>query len=154
MHAVDRFEAPSLAHVIKDTFIRMILSLSSCRGQCYDGCSTMSGSKSGGAILIKKEELRCLYTHCYAHLLNLACSDTIKKCRVLKDAIDTTNEITNLVKKFPKRDAKLQNIKESMSINTQDNKLSNIRLLCPASWTLQADAFLSFAENFGLLHEL
>ena len=31
--------------VIKDVMLRLNLSMSNLRGQCYDGCSTMSGTR-------------------------------------------------------------------------------------------------------------
>ena len=54
----------------------------------------MSGAKSGVAVQIKNEESRALYTHCYAHSINLAVGDTMKSCPVLKDTIDNTYELT------------------------------------------------------------
>ncbi len=47
LYQVDSINAECLTHAIKDTLLRMNISLSSCRGQCYDGASTMSGSKTG-----------------------------------------------------------------------------------------------------------
>ena len=85
----------------------MKLKLNKSRGQCYGGCSTMSASKTGLAVQIKSEEERALYTHCYAHSINLAVGDTMKVCPVLKDTIDNTYKLTKLVKMSPKRDAKL-----------------------------------------------
>lgn len=35
--------------VTRDTLLRINLSLSKCRGQCYDGASNMSGHKKGVA---------------------------------------------------------------------------------------------------------
>ena len=58
--------------------LRMYLELNKCRGQCYDGCATMSGSKSGVAVQIKSKEERALYTHCYAHSINPSVGDTMK----------------------------------------------------------------------------
>lgn len=52
--------------------------------------SAMSGSKTGVAKQIRDLEPRALFTHCYGHVLNLAASDTIKKSKVMKDALETT----------------------------------------------------------------
>ncbi len=38
----------------------------------------MSGAKSGVAKRIQDEEKKAIYTHCYGHALNLACSDATK----------------------------------------------------------------------------
>ena len=52
-----------------------------------------------------------MYTHCYGHALNLACGDTIKQSKVMRDALDTTHEITKLIKKSPKRDTRFEALK-------------------------------------------
>ena len=66
-----------------------------------DGDTSMSGIRSGVATHILQEEPRALYTHCYGHSLNLACSDTIKKCTLMRNALNIVHEITNLVNKSP-----------------------------------------------------
>ena len=78
------------------------VKLNKCRGQCYDGCSTMSGHKTGVVVQIKEEKNRAIYTHCYMHPLNLAVGDTMKNSDLLKYAIDDTFELTKLVKKLSK----------------------------------------------------
>ncbi len=149
---VDCINAATIGCVIKDTLLRMNVALGKCRGQCYDGCSTMSGSKNGVVQLIKREEPRALYTHCYGHALNLACSDSIKRSKVMKDALDTTHEITKLVKKSPKRDAQLEKIQNEFA--SDEGNVPNIRLLCPTRWTVRAQALESIISNYFTLQEL
>ena len=48
----------------------------------------MAGSRSGVGTLVQKEEPRVVFTHCYGHALNLACSDFLKGCKLIKDALD------------------------------------------------------------------
>ena len=48
MHKVDKIDAETIKTVILDVLTRMNLSMQKCREQCYDGCSTMAGSKGGG----------------------------------------------------------------------------------------------------------
>ena len=69
-------DADSIGRKLKDVLLRMHLKLNKCRGQCYDGCSTMSGSKSEVAVQIKSEEERALYTHCYAHIQSILPQET------------------------------------------------------------------------------
>ena len=59
-------------------------------GQCYDGCSTMSGTRTGVAKRISDKEPRAVFTHCYGHSLNLGYSGTVKKSKLLKQALETT----------------------------------------------------------------
>ena len=56
---------------------------------------------------VPKVEKWALYSHCYGNSLNLAVGDEMKGSKVLKDTMDTTFKITKLVKKSPKRNAKL-----------------------------------------------
>ena len=56
LYSVPSIDAASLFSVIRDTLVRLNLPFSKIRGQCYDGCSTMSGSRSGIAKRVKDEE--------------------------------------------------------------------------------------------------
>ena len=107
--------ADSILAEIKDVLLRMNLKLNKFRGQCYDGCSTISGLKNGIVVQIKVEEKCALYAHCYTHSINLAIGDTMKNFDLLKHTIDNT-----LVKKFSKRDAKLNKIKNSLADEESD----------------------------------
>ena len=81
----------SLVALIKDALLRMNLSLNKAREQCYDGTANMSEAKSGvgSSSLMRSPEY---YTHIAmdTHTLNLAYDDTIKRCKLLQDTLDTT----------------------------------------------------------------
>ena len=51
LYVVPSIEASSLVFVIKDSLLRMNLTLAKARGQCYDGTSNMSGHRNGVAKL-------------------------------------------------------------------------------------------------------
>ena len=95
--------ADILFSTIKDVLIRLNLSFTRCRGQCYDGANNMRGAKNCVSKQIMDIESRALYTHCYGHSLNLAAGDAIKGCKVLQDTLDITFEISRLIKFSPKR---------------------------------------------------
>ena len=61
----------------------------------------MSSSKRGVAKMISELEPRAVYTHCYGYAVNLAAGDTLKQCKVMKDSLETTREITKLIKYSP-----------------------------------------------------
>ena len=75
---LDKADASSIASAIKGVILRLNLSMGDAKAQCYDGCSTMTGAKNGVAAIIKRENPKCLLTHCYCHALNLAVGDTVK----------------------------------------------------------------------------
>ena len=49
----------------------------------------------------------------YGHFINLAASDSMETSRIVKDALETTHEITRHIKYSPKRNAKLKQIRKS-----------------------------------------
>ena len=110
----------------------------------------MSGSKSGVAKRISELESRAIYTHCYGHALNLAASDSIKKSKIMKDALETTHEITKLIKYSPRREAIFQKVKQDSDMSSAN---SGIRVLCPTRWTVKADALSSIMNNFETLKQ-
>ena len=76
LYAFHKIDSESSYKAIKDVQLRMNLSISKCRGQCYDGAANMIGSKTVVATRIQAEG-RAILTHCYGHALNLAVGNTI-----------------------------------------------------------------------------
>ena len=149
LYEVASTAAENIYATITDVLLRLNLAISKVRGQCYDGAATMSGAKSGVVTRLNAAEPRAVFTHCYGHSLNLACSDTIKKCKLMQDALDTTHEVIKLVKKSPARDAIFKQLKEEMASDSP-----GIRVLCLTRWTVRAVALKSILDNFNVLLEL
>ena len=103
LHVVPYICANTLVACIRDVLIRMNLTHKNCRDQCFDGASSMPGAKSGMATQIKPEEPRAIYSHCYGHSLQLAVGDILRKSKNLKDDLDTTSEISKLLKVSKKK---------------------------------------------------
>ena len=109
----------------------------------------MAGTRSGVAKLVLAEEARAIYTHWYGHALNLACGNTIKKCRTMKDALDISHEIIKLIKKSPARDRCFEKIKSELAPDTP-----GVWVLCPIRWMVRAEALQSALNNYTVLQEL
>ena len=146
-------DAQLIFHELTESMKDLHLDVHRMRGQCYDGASTMSGTKSGVAKLITDIEPSAIYTHCYGHALNLAANDTVKRCDLMKNTLDTAHEICKLVKSSPKRDALLQQIKQDVQAD-----IPGVRVLCPTRWIVRADSMKSILEitfifwNCGMRH--
>lgn len=149
MYQVDNIASMTLYSSLKDILLRLNLSIQNCRGQCYDGASNMVGIRSGVATLIKNEEPRATLVHCYGHSLQLAVSDTVKQIKTMSDALDTTNEISKLLKYSPKRDTLFHKLKQDLAPHTP-----GFRVLCPTRWTVRANSLQSVIDNWEPLHEL
>lgn len=146
---VDAIDADTITAVIYDVLCRLNLSITKVRGQCYDGAATMAGNKSGVAVKVQKDEPRAIYTHCYGHSLSLACGDSIKQCKIMRDSLETTHEITKLIKKSPRRDVLFEQLKAELAPDTP-----GVRVLCPTRWTVRAEALKSIMDNYEVLQEL
>ena len=109
----------------------------------------MSGPCGGVATKILQKEKRATYTHWYGHALNLACSDTIKKSKVMRNTLNTSYEIVKLIKKSPHCDGIFQRLKQQMS-----KESPGIQVLCPTRWTVCAQALQSIIDNYQVLQQL
>ena len=56
-------------------------------------------AKPGVATKLLEKEPLALYTHCYGHALNLAIQETVKSNVIIRDTLDTVEEMTKLIKK-------------------------------------------------------
>ena len=88
---LDKTNAQNIATAIKDVILRLGLSIEDAKAQCYDGCSTMTGVRNRVAAIIKRDNPKCLLTHCYCHALNLAVGDTVKSVPLLKETMSQRN---------------------------------------------------------------
>ena len=97
LYQTDSTQSSALHH-IRDVLQRLNLSITKLRGQCYDGTSSMLGVRGRVVKKILDEEPRAVYTHCYGHAHNLACSDAVKGCKLTQGALNTSYEIVRLIK--------------------------------------------------------
>ena len=146
LYSLESTTAESIISTIKDVLLRMDLRIENCRGQCYDGASSMSGEVSGVVKQVTDLEHRALYTHCYGHALNLAAQDSIKHIKLMQDTLDTTLEITKLIKQSPKREVIFKKFADDIKAGSP-----GIRTLCPTRWTVRAEALTSISENYQAL---
>ena len=135
LHKMDNICASDIVRCIKDILLHINLSLSNCRGQCYDGASTMRGVKHGVAKLISDKSPKAIYIHCYGHALNLAAGDAIKKYKVMKDALDIVFEVSKLIKYSPKRDVQFESLKQNLT-----PEIPGFCVLCPTRRTVRANS--------------
>ena len=124
LYQCDRTTSEYILKAIKDILFRFEIGaiekpFQKIRGQNYDGARSLSGIKSGVKVQILKEEKRALGVHCYAHSTSLAVCDSLKQCSSMRDALSYSIEIEKLIKLSPKRQKRLQQIKEETNDKTQ-----------------------------------
>ena len=81
--------------------------------------------------------------------MQLAVGDVIKEVKNLKDALDTTFEISKLLKVSPKREALFKKFKEDFA-----PKFSGFRTLYPTRWTVRGGSLQSVIDNWNVFLEL
>ena len=80
--------------------------------------------------------------------LNLAMCDTLKSCKLARDALDTTNEISKLTKLSPKHNHMFDELKKQLTPETP-----KFRVLCPTRWTVRAAGLKSILDNYTVMQE-
>ena len=89
--------------VIKDVLVQCNLPLSLCRGQAYDGTANMQGRRTGVATRIRAEEPAVIPVHCCAHSLNLSLQDAAHQLVCVRDALDLSRGVINMINLSLKR---------------------------------------------------
>ena len=113
----------TIVTAIKDSLIRMQLSLNDLRAQAFDRASNMFGKNTGVSAQIAAEQPKALSTHCQAHSLNLGIKTTTTNSKQMKDLMGTVTEIISLVKYSPEKENLLGNTKDLIhfdSVHTDD----------------------------------
>lgn len=67
----------------------------------------------------------------------------------MRDALDTTFTISQLVKFSPRRDTHFETLKKDLA-----PECPGLRVLCPTRWTVCADSLASVIANYTVLQEL
>ncbi|KAK2438041.1 zinc finger MYM-type protein [Trifolium repens] len=95
------------AKSLKEALEKMLsingLSLSSIRGQGYDGASNMRGKFGGLRTLIQNENPSAYYVHCFAHQLQLALVACAKAHKGVSGFFGNVNILVNFIRASNKR---------------------------------------------------
>ena len=151
LYEINRQDAITISKAIVDVLTRCGLSLSSCRGQGYDGASAMAGNHSGVAAILLEQQPKAVFIHCNCHCLDLAIQDLCHACDSIHMAIDYTKEISTFFRRSPKR----LTIAEELS-QQADEPSTKLKALCPTRWTVRAAAMRCLLKNYehGMLLNL
>ncbi|CAB3977444.1 zinc finger MYM-type 1-like [Paramuricea clavata] len=154
---IPNIASETIVQAIKDSLIRLQLSLSQCRGQCYDGASNMLGKKSGVAKQIQECEAKALPTHCHGHSLSLGVKDATNNCQILSNTMNNTNEIVKLVKYSPKRENLLGELKENLQYEDEEEEdaaAAGLTKFSATRWTVRAICFERVIDNYNVILKL
>ena len=102
----------------------------------------MSGRISGVQANISSEYPKAIYIHCFCHSLNLAVQYSSKEIQLIRNTLDTIQELSNLIHFSPKRKALFDKIKNDFA------DLPSLTTFCPTRWTVKAKSFESVLLNY------
>ncbi|CAF2100941.1 unnamed protein product, partial [Rotaria magnacalcarata] len=77
LYELSQQNAEAIVKVIFDILTRCGLTIFDCRGQSYDGASSMNGIYGGVSDLVLKQQCKAFFVHCNAHCLDLAIHDLL-----------------------------------------------------------------------------
>ncbi|KAG9282427.1 zinc finger MYM-type protein 1-like [Astyanax mexicanus] len=116
------------------------LPLHKCRGQGYDGASTMSGIYSGVQKRILDKEPNAVYVHCAAHNLNLVLNDACQHITEIKEYYDILQRLYVFFSQSIKRWELLENHLKSKP---------TLKRLCPTRWASRRDALYALRFRYA-----
>ncbi len=120
---VERITGSVLGEAILSWLKAHDISPADMRGQCYDGASNMSGTRSGVKAVVQ-EAPKAMYYHCAAHRLNLA---VVSACSIqaFKNAESYIGEIARFFRYSPKRQRLLDSSIEACDSTPNAKKLKD-----------------------------
>jgi hypothetical protein len=95
-HVLDTTSA-SLKRYQDAMFVKHNLSMSSLRGQGYDGASNMRGELHGLKTLVLDDNPYAFYVHCFAHELQLVVVAVVKGVLLVGQFFGHLNKIVSMV---------------------------------------------------------
>ena len=108
-------------------------------------------------VKLKRRSVLALSAHCYGHSLNPVCDNSIRNSTVVSKSLDTSYEITRLVKFSTKPNAHLRQLHEEEYYQNEDyytSRLSTLRVFSETRWTVKVSSLKSIYENYKELEEL
>lgn len=142
---VERITGEYLATALLSWLKYHNLDVAFCRGQGYDGASSMSSSKTGVQGRIRSISPTALYTHCHSHQLNLC---IVKACSIpqIRNASSVISEVSKFFNYSPKRQHFFENVLDEVSPNEQKKKLKDV---CRTRWVQRIDSYTVFFDLYS-----
>ena len=105
--------AHTIVSTVSEHFESLGIDLSKCTSLATDGAAVMMGKRLGVWVQMQsKYSPFCIQTHCIAHRLNLACTDTIKKDEYMVKFRDKFDALYHFITASHSRVSTLKRIQE------------------------------------------
>lgn len=135
-------DAESLFKLIQKTLNDSKIDIQKCVGQCYDGASVMSGANAGVQAKFRELVPQAIYTHCFAHRLNLALVDSLKNVDLASEFFAVLQKLYVYLSGSFTHQVFLQAQKDHM----KDKRPVELKRLSDTRWACQHAACVAISE--------
>ncbi|XP_065668089.1 52 kDa repressor of the inhibitor of the protein kinase-like [Hydra vulgaris] len=136
IHCNEGVKGKDLLNVLLNCVSNLNLDIKNCRGQGYDGASSVSGYINGLSAQVLNINSKTLYTHCHSHRLNISVCES---CNVLLVCRENSQKFleASILEREPQ---------------THKKKLKDI---CRTRWIERIDGLNTFLEHYlSIFHAL
>ena len=154
MYQLEKTDAETITSSLKDIWLQCNLKTEDLRWQTYDGAANMAGCLNGVAARILSENPRALYVHCANHNLDLALKDCTKASKIIRNSLDSVQDLAIFIRSSPMRMAQYQRIASDLEDTLSNNNtlVKSPHLLRPTRWTVKTKAISAIINNYEVLY--
>ncbi|XP_065640525.1 52 kDa repressor of the inhibitor of the protein kinase-like [Hydra vulgaris] len=151
IHCSEGVKGKDLFNVLLNCVSNLNLDIKNCRGQEYDGASSVSGYINGLSAQVLNINSKALYTHCHSHRLNLSVCESCN-VHLVSEVFNKVRELSYFFKYSENRQKFLEASILEREPQTHKKKLKNI---CRTRWIECIDGLNTFLEHYlSIFHAL
>nr|XP_047129330.1 52 kDa repressor of the inhibitor of the protein kinase-like [Hydra vulgaris] len=140
-----------LFNVLLNCVSNLNLDIKNCRGQGYDGASSVSGYINGLSAQVLNLNSKALYTHCHSHRLNLSVCESCN-VQLVSEVFNKVRELSYFFNYSENRQKFLEGSILEREPQTHKKKLKDI---CRTRWIERIDGLNTFLEHYlSIFHAL
>ena len=145
IESTDSTDAEALFQILLSSLSIISLSPDKLIGQCYDGASNMRGAISGLQAKVKALQPKAVYSHCYAHCVNLIIVEATSSNQYARNFFGVLQNLYCFLEASPHRHAKLQSI--ILQVISKP-RIKSVKKLSDTRWSCRSDAILAVFQNY------
>ncbi|XP_065681485.1 52 kDa repressor of the inhibitor of the protein kinase-like [Hydra vulgaris] len=151
IHCSEGVKGKDLFNVLLNCVSNLNLDIKNCRGQGYDGASSVTGYINGLSAQVLNINSKALYTHCHSHRLNLSICES---CNV-----QLVSEVFNKVRKlsyfFNYSENRQKFLEASILEREPQMHKKKLKDICRTRWIERIDGLNTFLEHYlSIFHAL
>ncbi|XP_065665586.1 52 kDa repressor of the inhibitor of the protein kinase-like [Hydra vulgaris] len=151
IHCSEGVKEKDLLNVLLNCLSNLNLDIKNCRGQGYDGASSVSGYINGLSAQVLNINSKALHTHCHSHRLNLSVCE-LCNVQLVSEVFNKVRELSYFFNYSENRQKFLEASILEREPQTHKKKLKDI---CRTRWIERIDGLNTFLEHYlSIFHAL